>query len=184
VAGVIFHTQPSALGELLIAATARGVCLVDWGDHDLALDRLEDRHGRVQAGDGLAARAAREIHEYLRGSRRILEVGIDLSGETPFRRAVLTRLTEVPFGALTSYGELASELGTGPRAVGQAVGSNPVPVLVPCHRVVAADGTLGGYGGGLERKRLLLGLEGHGDLPGGWVPRRRRVAPAPNFFSY
>jgi methylated-DNA-[protein]-cysteine S-methyltransferase len=176
VSAVTFHTQPSPLGDLLIAATGRGVCLVEWGDHDSALDRLEHAHGRL-GGSGRGARAAgRQLDAYFSGARRAFDLPLDLSDTSGFCRSVLELLSELPYGELTSYGELARELGTAPRAVGRAVGSNPVPVIVPCHRVVAADGSLGGFGGGLQRKRILLALEGH-ELPGGWVPRRRRLRP-------
>jgi methylated-DNA-[protein]-cysteine S-methyltransferase len=173
-----WHTLPSPIGELLVGATERGVCLISWSDHDVALDRLERRYGEPRPG-GIAAAAAGELAEYFAGRRRVFGVPLDLSGETIFRRRVLELLAEIPFGELISYGELARELRSGPRAVGQAVGSNPVPVVVPCHRVVAADGTLGGYGGGLERKRVLLALEGRDGLAGGWAPRRARPRSAP-----
>jgi O-6-methylguanine DNA methyltransferase len=175
VSAVTFHTQPSPLGDLLIAATGEGVCLVEWGDHDAALDRLEHRYGRLRGGQRGARAAGRQLDAYFSGARRSFDLPVDLSEATGFCRSVLELLSDLPFGELTSYGELARELETAPRAVGGAVGSNPVPVIVPCHRVVAADGSLGGYGGGLHRKRILLALEGH-ELPGGWEPRRR-VAP-------
>jgi methylated-DNA-[protein]-cysteine S-methyltransferase len=105
---------------------------------------------------------------YFSGAQRALDVPVDLAGVTPFRRRVLERLASVPYGVLTTYGSLARAARSGPRAVGGAVGSNPVPVILPCHRVIAADGTLGGYGGGLGRKRILLSIEGHDHLEGGW----------------
>ena len=177
--GATYHLQDSPIGSLVIAATGHGVCLVDWGDPEAALGDLEARHGRLRKASHLTRGAGRQLDEYFAGARRYFEVPVDLSHATPFCRSVLELLTGLPFGELTSYGELARELSSGPRAVGRAVGCNPVPVLIPCHRVVAADGSLGGYGGGLERKRTLLALEGHEDLPGGWPPRRgaRPLAP-------
>jgi O-6-methylguanine DNA methyltransferase len=83
----------------------------------------------------------------------------DLDGHTPFRRRVWDALLRIPHGEVRSYGELALELETGARAVGQAVGANPIPILIPCHRVVAHGGGLGGFSGGLGRKRILLALE-------------------------
>jgi methylated-DNA-[protein]-cysteine S-methyltransferase len=172
VIGAAYHLQASPIGKLVIAATDRGVCLVDWGDQDAALDGLEARHGKLRKGSRWTRAVRSQLEEYFSGARQSFTVPVDLSDATPFCRSVLELLAGLPFGQLTSYGELARELTSGPRAVGRAVGCNPVPVLVPCHRVVAADGSLGGYGGGLERKRLLLALEGHDDLPGGWRPRR------------
>ena len=177
-----WHTLPSPIGELLVGATDWGVCLISWSDLDASLDRLERRCGEVRPG-GVAEAAAGELTEYFEGSRRAFDVPLDLSHETVFRRRVLELLADIPFGELISYGELARELRSGPRAVGQAVGSNPVPIVVPCHRVVAADGTLGGYGGGLDRKRVLLALEGRDGLGGGWAPRRMRTRSAPPIFA-
>jgi methylated-DNA-[protein]-cysteine S-methyltransferase len=172
VSGATYTVQASTIGELVIGATERGVCLVDWGDRDAALDGLESKHGSLHKDSGLARAAAQQVDEYFAGGRRSFQVPLDLSAESRFCRSVLDLLSGLPFGQLTSYGELARELTSGPRAVGRAVGCNPVPVLVPCHRVIAADGSLGGFGGGLERKRALLALEGHGRLPGGWPSRR------------
>jgi methylated-DNA-[protein]-cysteine S-methyltransferase len=154
-----------------VAATDAGVCLVEWGDHASARERLVAAF-KLPARRSVSLEAVgRQLTEYFSGSRRLFEISLDLSLVTPFRRAVLERLARVPYGALTTYGSLARALRTGPRAIGQAVGGNPVPVIVPCHRVIAADGTLGGFGGGLERKRALLALEGNGGVDGGWEPR-------------
>ncbi|HEX2236016.1 MAG TPA: methylated-DNA--[protein]-cysteine S-methyltransferase [Actinomycetota bacterium] len=172
VSGIGFHVQPSPVGDLLLAATDAGVCLVDWGDPDAALARLERERGAPARRSRSLGPIARQLEEYFAGRRRSFTAPLDLSSATPFRRRVLERLARVPFGALTTYGDLARALRSGPRAVGGAVGANPVPVLVPCHRVIASDGTLGGFGGGLERKRTLLSLEGHDPFEGGWVARR------------
>jgi methylated-DNA-[protein]-cysteine S-methyltransferase len=172
VTGATYTLRASPIGELIIGATERGVCLVDWGDRDAALDGLESRHGALEKDSGLAGAAAKQIDEYFARRRRSFGVPVDLSTESRFCRSVLELLSGLPFGQVTSYGELARELTSGARAVGRAVGCNPVPVLVPCHRVIAADGSLGGYGGGLDRKRTLLALEGHDNLPGGWPSRR------------
>jgi methylated-DNA-[protein]-cysteine S-methyltransferase len=172
VPGATYTLQASPIGDLVIGATEGGVCLVDWGDPDAALGGLEARHGVLERDSGLAAAGARQVDEYFAGRRRSFDLPLDLSSETRFCRSVLELLAGLPFGQLTSYGELARELASGPRAVGRAVGCNPVPVMVPCHRVIGADGSLGGYGGGLWRKRTLLSLEGHVDLPGGWPSRR------------
>jgi len=106
--------------------------------------------------------AAREIGEYFAGRRRTFSTPVDLTGQPPFRRRVLEALRAVPFGETVSYGELARRAGNprAARAVGQAVGANPVPVVVPCHRVLAAGGAIGGFGLGLPAKRTLLAIEG------------------------
>ena len=107
------------------------------------------------------ARAAREFAEYFAGQRRQFTVALDPQG-TPFQQRVWQALLAIPWGALSSYGRIAGELGLprAARAVGAAVGRNPVAVIVPCHRVVGADGSLTGYAGGLPRKTALLQLEG------------------------
>ena len=107
-----------------------------------------------------------QLREYLAGRRRSFELPLDFRCATPFRRRVLEALLEVPWGETLTYGELAREVGSpSPRAVGQAVGWNPIPIVIPCHRVLASGGKLGGYSGGLDRKRFLLSLEGV-HLPG------------------
>jgi methylated-DNA-[protein]-cysteine S-methyltransferase len=158
-----------------VGETDAGVCLVDWGDHGAAVDRLEATFG-APARRARPGRVASEIQEFFAGTRRSFDVRVDLGCASRFGRVVLERLAQVPFGVLTTYGALAAAVGSSARAVGQAVGANPVPIIVPCHRVVAADGTLGGFGGGLGRKRILLDLEGHEPLEGGWAPRRRRAS--------
>jgi len=109
-----------------------------------------------------AERAEREIREYCAGRRRRFTVTIDLSGVPPFHRKVLAAARRIPCGRTVTYGELARRAGSprAARAAGQAMAHNPVPLIVPCHRVVAAGGGLGGFGGGLALKRRLLALEG------------------------
>lgn len=101
-----------------------------------------------------------QLREYFAGERVAFDLALAMDG-TPFERRVWSALTEIPYGETCSYGELARSLGqpTAARAVGLANGRNPIAVIVPCHRVIGADGTLTGYGGGLERKRILLELE-------------------------
>ncbi len=110
-------------------------------------------------------RAAAELKEYFAGQRREFTVPIAFRG-TPFQQTVWTALRGIPYGETISYGELADRLGnpTASRAVGLANGKNPVSIIVPCHRVVGASGSLTGYGGGLERKRYLLDFEQEGAL--------------------
>ena len=105
---------------------------------------------------------ARELDEYFGGRRRRFDVPVDLRLAAGFRRTVLDHLPEVPYGAVASYGAVAALAGNpkAVRAVGTACATNPVPIVVPCHRVVRSDGALGGYLGGMEAKRTLLELEG------------------------
>lgn len=111
-------------------------------------------------GDALFAQAAAELAAYLRGERTTFEVPVRTHGD-PFSERVWNRLARIPYGQTTTYGAIATELGNRDLAqrVGQAVGHNPVSILIPCHRVVGADGSLTGYAGGLDRKRTLLALE-------------------------
>ena len=117
----------------------------------------------VSADDDLLADAARQLGEYFGGKRRSFDLLLDLRG-TPFQRAVWQRLCTIPPGATTTYGAVAHDLGSprAVRAVGAAVGRNPVSVIVACHRVLGAGGAATGYAGGLDRKAALLTLEGAG----------------------
>ena len=119
--------------------------------------------------------ARRQLDEYFEGQRQSFHLPLCPEG-TDFQKKVWQVLCRIPYGQMISYRELAARVGS-PRAfqaVGQANGHNPLPILIPCHRVIASDGTLGGYSGGLERKRFLLHLEGN-DLPAAPPPRRRIV---------
>lgn len=151
----------SPIGKLRGAVTPKGLALLAFEDSawDVPLARLAELHGAPRIDEQHAA--AREIRAYFDGALREFTVPVDYELATPFARTVLTKLCDVPFGALTTYGSLARSAGRpgGARAVGGAVGANPIPVVVPCHRVVASNG-LGGFGGGLPMKRMLLELEG------------------------
>jgi methylated-DNA-[protein]-cysteine S-methyltransferase len=122
----------------------------------------ERRHSRRDADDvpPVLKEAATQLEEYFAGDRREFDVPMELDG-TPFQREVWAELSRIPYGKTISYGELARRVGrpNGPRAVGQANGRNPIPIIVPCHRVLASNG-IGGYGGGLAVKRALLAIEG------------------------
>jgi methylated-DNA-[protein]-cysteine S-methyltransferase len=143
------------LGRWRGTMTSRGLSKLELlparGDVPTPDGRRDDRHPAV-----------RELRDYFAGRRRVFSTPVDLSGEPTFRRKVLEALCAIPFGATTTYGELARRAGkpNAARAVGQALGANPVPVVVPCHRVLQAGGRLGGFGLGLDAKRLLLALEG------------------------
>jgi methylated-DNA-[protein]-cysteine S-methyltransferase len=122
----------------------------------------ERRHARSDADDvpPVLKETASQLDEYFAGERTDFDVPMELDG-TEFQRDVWAELTRIPYGETISYGELARRVGrpNGPRAVGQANGRNPIPVIVPCHRVLASNG-IGGYGGGLKCKRALLTIEG------------------------
>jgi methylated-DNA-[protein]-cysteine S-methyltransferase len=157
----------SPLGRLVLAATPRGLLRVAYEDFDGGLDAvLEHLAQRVsprilEAPDRLDA-VRRELDEYFAGARRAFDLPLDLVGVAPFTRRVLEATARIPFGATSTYREVAGAAGSPKafRATGNALGSNPVPIVVPCHRVLATGGGLGGYTGGTHRKEVLLGLEG------------------------
>ncbi|MBA2312689.1 MAG: methylated-DNA--[protein]-cysteine S-methyltransferase [Actinobacteria bacterium] len=171
-----YENHSSPLGALTLAATRRGLCLIDFDASAEALERLPGRFD-LQPGsvDGVAA----GLDRYFAGRARSFDVALDFCLASPFTMRVMRAMAAVGFGQLTTYGRLAAEVGSSARAVGRAVGSNPLPIVIPCHRVIAADGTLGGYSSGLDRKRMLLGIEGHDDLRGGWPSKRRPLRPRP-----
>jgi methylated-DNA-[protein]-cysteine S-methyltransferase len=102
--------------------------------------------------------AIEQLEQYFAGERTAFELPLDYAG-TPFQRSVWDALRSLPYGTTTTYGALGRLLGAQPRAVGAAVGATPIPIIIPCHRVIGTDGSLTGYGGGLDRKRALLALE-------------------------
>jgi methylated-DNA-[protein]-cysteine S-methyltransferase len=143
----------SPLGPLTIQAGPRGVTHLWFPGRAGALDEREHDAG------GLASAVA-QLEEYFAGERRGFDLPLDLAG-TPFQQQVWAHLRRIPYGTTIAYSQLAQRLERPDivRAVGAAVGRTPVPIVVPCHRVVAVDGALTGYGGGLHRKQALLGLE-------------------------
>jgi len=162
-------TQRSPFGVLLVGATELGVCLIDWTDRPIIRKRL------ASLGDVVEERVdplASLLDSYFEGDLSTLarvDTDLRLVG-SDFREAVLTELRELSAGMTITYGALAAAVGKpgAAQAVGGAVGANPLPIVVPCHRVLASDGTLGGFSGGLAAKRALLAHEGFADLPGGW----------------
>jgi AraC family transcriptional regulator, regulatory protein of adaptative response / methylated-DNA-[protein]-cysteine methyltransferase len=167
----------SPLGELLAGAVCRGgeeqVCLLEFHKRRaLPTERrdLEARFGcawqEQSRATGVLAMLTNELEQYFAGELRAFTVPVDAPG-TPFRQRVWQELQRIPYGETISYIELARRVGKpgGSRAVGQANGSNRIAIVIPCHRVIAADGTLGGYGGKLWRKELLLNLEQGVALP-------------------
>ena len=157
---VRYYIQPSPLGELVVGVTTEGLCLIEWGDPEVAVDHLCRNFESTQQVSAIPAIRS-QIDGYLAGRRRSFELPLDLTLASSFGKTVLVELLKVPFGQVTTYGELATAVGSHPRAVGGAVGRNPIPIVIPCHRVLAAGGSIGGFSGGLDRKRFLLGLEDH-----------------------
>lgn len=150
------------MGDVRLAASARGLVGL-WFDGQRHLPAQLDGPGAWPADDAhpVLRAAASQIREYLDGTRMRFDLPLDLSGGTPFQQAVWRALLAIPRGSTTSYGAIARALGNpaAVRAVGAAVGRNPVSVAVPCHRVLGSTGGLTGYAGGLHRKTALLRLE-------------------------
>ena len=161
---VAFELTDSPVGELLVAATHRGVCRISFdAEPEAELEWLARAYGaRVLRAPGPVDRTRRELDEYFAGQRRAFDLAVDLSALPSFQQLVLDELRRVPYGATNTYGGLAARIGKprAARAVGGALNRNPVPIVVPCHRIVGASGSLVGYAGGLERKERLLALEG------------------------
>jgi methylated-DNA-[protein]-cysteine S-methyltransferase len=164
-ADVSYAPVDSPFGPLLVAATKRGLVKLAFPEEDVdaVLERLALRVSpRIVAADGQLDPIRRELDEYFDGLRRDFALPLDWTLVGPFGRRVLGVTAEIPYGGVLSYAEVAAEAGSprGSRAAGNALGANPIPIVVPCHRVLRSGGALGGYGGGLDRKRFLLELEG------------------------
>jgi len=163
---VAYTSVHSPLGPLVVAATPKGLVRVSYTEfrgEDEVLEELARRVSpRVLEAPARLDRIRRELDEYFEGRREDFDVPIDWSYLAGFTREVLRATARIGFGEVSSYAGVAAEAGS-PRAVraaGNALGSNPMPVVVPCHRVLRSGGKLGGYTGGLERKEFLLRLEG------------------------
>jgi methylated-DNA-[protein]-cysteine S-methyltransferase len=145
----------SPIGGLRIHVSAGLVTAIEFGP--------DAPHG-VRAADDLLDRVESQLGEYFRGTRTEFDLPLASEG-TEFQKKVWSELLRIPFGETASYGQVATRLGYAPgisRAVGAANGANPIPIVVPCHRVIGANGTLTGYAGGVERKKILLDLESPG----------------------
>lgn len=161
---VAYRTIDTPVGSLLIAATERGIVRVAYAieDHDAVLESLAERVSpRILRAPGRLDAAAGELDEYFAGRRTSFDLPLDLSLSKGFRREVLEHLRAIAYGRTETYTEVAVAAGSprAVRAVGSACATNPLPVIVPCHRVLRSDGSLGGYLGGLDAKRALLDLE-------------------------
>ena len=160
---VSFDVADTQIGPLLLAVTERGLCRISFDpEPDRETETLARTFGvRVLRAPRELDSVRRELDEYFEGRRRDFDLPLDLRGREGFSRDILERLAKVPYGEVTTYKSLAVEAGNprAARAVGTIMNRNPIPIVLPCHRVVGSNGSLVGYGGGLERKRLLLDLE-------------------------
>jgi methylated-DNA-[protein]-cysteine S-methyltransferase len=161
---VAYRTLDTPAGTLLLAATDQGLVRVAWASegHDQVLETLATRLSpRILNAPTRLDPVARELDEYFAGRRREFDLPLDFSLSTGFRRVVLGCLTDIAYGRTASYAVVAAAAGSPRafRAVGTACRTNPLPVVVPCHRVIHADGSIGEYLGGPEAKRMLLNLE-------------------------
>ncbi|MEX1072449.1 MAG: methylated-DNA--[protein]-cysteine S-methyltransferase [Chloroflexota bacterium] len=162
---VAYAETDSPLGKLTVFVTPRGLLRVAYEDEpidSLLADVAARVSPRVLRAPARTDAARRELDAYFTGQRRQFDLSVDWSLVHGFAAHVLRQTARIPFGAVRSYGQVAASAGSprAYRAAGNALGSNPIPIVVPCHRVLHADGGLGGYSGGLDRKRFLLTLEG------------------------
>ncbi|HEY0515741.1 MAG TPA: methylated-DNA--[protein]-cysteine S-methyltransferase [Solirubrobacteraceae bacterium] len=162
---IIYAPLDSPFGTLLVASTSKGLVRLAFPEEpvDSVLSALAERLSpRILSAPAALDDVRRELDEYFAGRRRRFEMPLDWSLIGPFGRRILRVTAAIPYGGFLSYGEVAAEAGSprASRAAGNALGANPIPVVIPCHRVLRAGGTVGNYGGGPERKRWLLELEG------------------------
>lgn len=162
---VRFTLIDTPVGRIGLAGSDQGIFNVNFRvtSQDRYVELLEANGVEVEPDDGSVFQAGEEIRAYLSGTVKRFTVKLDLRGVPKFSSAVLRVTRQIPFGQTSTYGAIAASIGApqSSRAVGNALGRNPVPILIPCHRVVAAGGKLGGFTGGLAMKRALLSLERH-----------------------
>jgi methylated-DNA-[protein]-cysteine S-methyltransferase len=177
-----YATTDSPLGPLLLACTERGlvrVAYLDYSARDDVLQALADRVSpRMLEAAARLDGPRREIEDYFEGRRDAFDLPLDWRLMSDFTRRILTATAAIPYGAVSTYGAVARQAGSprGSRAAGNALGANPMPIVIPCHRVLHAGGGIGGYTGGLERKRALLAIEA--DRAGGPIHPPAGGAPA------
>jgi methylated-DNA-[protein]-cysteine S-methyltransferase len=164
-ADVSYSSLDSPFGKLTAAVTECGLVRLTFPEEnlDIALERLAARISpRIVEAPAPPDPLRRELEEYFAGRRQRFELALDWTLVGPFAQRVLRAAGEIPYGGVLSYAQIAAQAGSprGSRAAGNALGSNPIPIVVPCHRVLRSGGALGGYAGGLDRKRWLLELEG------------------------
>jgi O-6-methylguanine DNA methyltransferase len=162
---IVYAQLESQIGTVWVASTPYGVCKISLGaDQSGAFLSWLSRHigvARPREEPQLMTGVVAQLREYFSGSRRVFDLPLDARG-TVFQRAVWSQVVRIPYGATATYGDIARLVGKAraSRAVGAAVGANPLPIVVPCHRVIGAGGSLTGFGAGLDVKEALLRLEG------------------------
>jgi methylated-DNA-[protein]-cysteine S-methyltransferase len=164
-ADLAYAVVASPLGDLLLVSGRRGLVTVHYLDEsaERSLEALARRHSpRIVASRAAVEPWERELDEYFAGRRHRFEAPLDWQQMAPFQRRVLRATAAIPFGATSTYGGVAAQAGSprAQRAAGNALGANPLPIIVPCHRVLRSGGAMGGYTGGVQRKHYLLELEG------------------------
>lgn len=157
-----YDVLETPIGPLLVAAGDHGLVRITFGGDERADELAAVAGPRVLRAPRAVANAKRELDEYFAGRRRAFDLSVDLRRAAPFTRTVLEQLAAVPYGETTTYATLAARAGNprASRAVGTVMNRNPLPIVLPCHRVVGSNGSLVGYAGGLDTKRALLTLEG------------------------
>ncbi len=155
----------TACGPLLVATTENGVCAVSWlrhTDRDESLREIEERGMLATESQATVAPVIEQLRRYFDGVSRAFDLEVDLTGTSGFTHRALEAIRSVPFGEVVTYGDVARAIDQpgATQAVGNAMGKNPIPVIVPCHRVIRSDGTMGNYTGGVDIKKMLLAIEG------------------------
>lgn len=176
--GVVYYDgMLSPIGEIWIAGSEQGLLKIDL--------RMSEEHFLADLRKITPSKPIRDamkftniegrLEEYFRRNKVIFDIPLDLRG-TEFQRDVWRAIYKIPYGRLSSYGRIAEEIGRprAVRAVGNAVGANPLPIVIPCHRIIRADGGLGGYGGGIDLKLYLLSIEGIIEMSHGWSKIRAK----------
>jgi methylated-DNA-[protein]-cysteine S-methyltransferase len=166
-ADVSYAVVESPVGTLVLAGTERGLVRVAYEDYNGGIDRVLDALAervspRILEAPARLDAVRRELDEYFAGTRTAFDLPLDWTLMSKFGRAVMQATARVGFGSTATYGEVAAQAGNAKasRAAGRALGANPIPIVLPCHRIVGASGKLTGYAGGLHRKQALLALEG------------------------
>ena len=178
---VAYTTIDGPVGKLLVAGTKRGLVRVAYSGHlphdKVLLELAEDLSPRVLEAPGQLDSVRRQLEEYFEGRRTSFDLKLDWRLSHGFGQRVLRHTARIPYGHVSTYKTVAAAAGSprGARAAGNALGANPLPIVVPCHRVLHTGGGIGGYGGGLERKEFLLTLEG---VAGRWSPQAAGPPPA------
>jgi methylated-DNA-[protein]-cysteine S-methyltransferase len=166
-ADVAYAVIDSPIGALVAASTPRGLARLAYEDYNGGVDEVLDSLAaklspRIVLAPKRLDAVRRELDEYFEGRRTTFDLDVDWTLFTPFGERILRATADIPFGEIATYGEVATRAGNpkASRAAGRALGANPIPIVIPCHRVIGTSGKLVGYTGGLYRKEHLLGLEG------------------------